>query len=108
MIQFKNTKTGLDIEYSKGDTFVFNFEADGSIPQGSSLRLQISPNGNVNDIIIEKFFELSDNKFSVRLTEAEIKLLNIDEIYQYRFTFLDAGGNKITNISGNLIVKWGA
>ena len=108
MIRFKETKTGLDIEYSKGDTFAIDFEADESIPKGSSLRLQISPNGNVNDIIIEKFFDLNENKFSVRLTNAEIDVLSIDEVYQYRFTFLDVGGNKITNISGNLIVKWGA
>lgn len=108
MIQFKNTKTGLDIEYSKGDTFAFNIEADGDIPQGSSLRIQVSPNGNINNIIIEKFISLSENSFAVKLTETELNALNIDEMYQYRLTFLDTGGNKITNVSGNLIVKWGA
>ena len=108
MFKFKKTNNGLDIEYSKGDTFAFNFECDESIAEGTTLRLQISPNGNTNHIIIEKKFDLEMDKFSIALSEAESNVLNIDEVYQYRFTFFDVLGNKITNISGNLIVKWGA
>ena len=108
MLKFNKVKTELNIEYSKGDTFAFNLECDENIPEGSSLRLQISPNGNVNDIIINKNFSISGNVFNVALTDAEANLLNIDEVYQYRFTFLDISGNKITNISGNLAVIWGA
>ena len=108
MINFKNTKTGLDIEYTKGDTFSFNIECEDEIPEGSTMRLQISPNGNVNNIILYKNFNTNNNMFSVTLTQDETELLNIDEVYQYRFTFIDIYGNIITNISGNLIVKWGA
>lgn len=108
MFKFKKTNNGLDIEYSKGDTFAFNFKCEEELPEGSSLRLQISPNGNINDIIINKNFNPSGNVFNVTLTEEETRLLDIDEVYPYRFTFLDISGNKITNISGNLSVIWGA
>lgn len=108
MIIFRDTKTGLNIEYSKGDTFSFIFESSDAIPEGSTLRMQISPNGNVNNVILEKKFNVSDNKFNILLSNEEVDGLNIDEVYQYRFTFIDVNGNVITNISGNLIVKWGA
>lgn len=107
MLKFKETKVGLDIEYSKGDTFAFNFETEEEVPAGSYFKLQISPNGDINDIIIEKQFEVSNNIFPISLTEKELLLLNIGETYLYRFVFHDIETKKTTTISGNLIVKWG-
>lgn len=108
MLKFKETKTGLDIEYSKGDTFEFNLETEEAVPAGSYFLFQVSPNGDVNDIIIEKKFEVLNNIFQISLPEKELLLLNIGESYLYRFIFHDIETKKTTTISGNLIVKWGA
>lgn len=108
MLKFNKNKTELDIEYSKGDTFAFNIETESGVPTGSTLRMQISPCGDINDVIVDKKFEVNNNVFAVTLLESELIHLNVGNTYQYRFTFFDIEGNITTTTSGNLIVKWGA
>ena len=108
MIKFKETGDKLDIEYTKGDTFEFNLTSTDYIPEGSCMRLQISLDGYTDDVIIEKSIPVKDNTFVVLLDEQHTDLLKIHRVYQYRFTFYDVSGRKITTISGNLIIKWGA
>ena len=108
MIKFKETENRLDIEYTKGDTFEFTVISTDYIPEGSYMRLQISLDGYMDDIIIEKSIPVKDNVFVVLLEEQFTDLLKLNRVYQHRFTFYDVTGRKITTISGNLIIKWGA
>ena len=108
MIEFKETENKLDIEYTAGDTFEFNLVSSDYIPEGSFMRFQISLDGNIDDVIIEKTIPVKDNTFAVLLEEHFTEMLKIHRVYQHRFTFYDVSGRKITTVSGNLIVKWGA
>ena len=109
MLKFKKGNNTLDIEYTIGDTLIFNILSENGFPEGAELRLQVSPSGNDNDIIIEKVFDLSeDGVFEITIEASKIATLNAGRSYQYRFTFFDIEGHITTTTSGNLIVKWGA
>lgn len=109
MLKFKKGNNTIDIEYTIGDTLAFNISSENGLPEGAELRLQVSPSGNDNDIIIEKVFNVSeDGVFKITIEEGKLAVLNAGRSYQYRFTFFDIEGNITTTTSGNLIVKWGA
>lgn len=108
MLTIKETKTGINIEYSKGDTFEFTISSEEVIPDGTTMRLQISPNGDTDDVLIEKTYSLKDNRFYITLDKSDISKLDINHLYQYRLTLFAIDGSIMTNVSGNLLVKWGA
>lgn len=107
MLSLITTKLGTNIEYSKGDTFSFTVSSEDIIPDGTNMRLQISPNGNTDNVLIEKIYTLKDNRFYIVLDKADIAKLDINNIYQYRLTLLELNGDIFTNLSGDLLVKWG-
>ena len=108
MLNFINTKTGLDIEYTKGDSFIFEISAESEVSDGTQLRLQISANGDTDNVDISKTFNATNNSFTVELAESDLNQFAPGDIHQYRLTIFDISGNITTTISGNLIVKWGA
>lgn len=108
MINFEKTKTDLNIEYSKGDSFALFLKAAGNLFSGSTVRMEISPSGSTDDILISKHFAAEETGFLISLSDDETSLLRIGEIYSHRFTFFDENGTKTTVISGKLAVKWGA
>lgn len=108
MIKMKKTSGDIQIEYTKGDTFMFGVTSEENFESGMKLRLQISPSGDTDNIVITKTFPLSENKCIVTLTESEANLLVIGTIYDYRLTFINANNTASTTISGLLNIKWGA
>ncbi len=108
MLTIKETKTGTDIEYSKGDTFEFTVSSTDILPDGTSIRFQISQNGDTDDILLEKTYALKDNRFYITLDNTDIAKLDINNLYQYRLTLFSIDNSIMTNVSGNLLVKWGA
>ncbi|MBQ8525966.1 MAG: hypothetical protein IJ460_04540 [Clostridia bacterium] len=108
MINMKKTPEGIQIEYTKGDTFTFAVTSEENLESGMKLRLQISPSGDSDNITVTKIFSPSENKFTVILSESEALLLDIGTIYDYRLTFINADNTASTTISGLLNIKWGA
>lgn len=108
MLKINNFKDSTDIEYTKGDSFVFEVSVESTLPQGTVLRFQASLNGVEDDVVLEEKYNVNDNKFRVTLSESQIAVLKIGQIYKYRLTLIDIEGGVTTTTSGNITVKWGA
>ena len=100
------TINATNIEYTVGDTF--NITVSSIIPydDGTTLNLIISKS-ETYDPIINKMFSASVGVFAMVLTDTEQGELSIGN-YIYKMTVIDASGNKVTQKSGDFIVKWGA
>ena len=64
------------------------------------------------EIMIEKKYTITDTdilatgKYVITLASSETKLLKLENIYLFRFSFIDSNENADTALSGNLIVEW--
>ena len=106
MLNIKNIDdTHADISATDIDTFQIAVETD-SYEEGQTLQFQISESETAEPII-NKIFSAEDAVFTVVLTENEKNRLSLEN-YLYRMTLLDTNGEKITTMSGNLTMKWGA
>ena len=96
---------GQTIEYTKGDTFELEVEADEAIPN-STLKFTISTD-ETSLPIIDSQFSYTDDKFEIILTSREKESLDVGN-YIFKLSLTDSNGKIITYLSGDFIVKWGA
>ena len=100
----KVTKNGLS--HTKGDTFLFEVTANEAFSEGSTLKFTVAKNEDETPVISNNY-SLSNNTFSVSLSETDEKKLDIG-IYVFKMTVLNLSGQIITQASGELEIKWGA
>lgn len=96
---------GENITYTAGDTFKVDITTAGGFETGTRLNFQIAQNEQ-SESVINKLFDLNDDRFEVVLAEEEIKALTIGN-YIYKFTVINPDGSISTEKSGELTVKWG-
>ena len=108
MIQIKDVGNNrLKINYTTGDTFKFAIADDSGVQNGTTLRFQISPDGERGTMLISRIYSANGDTFTVSLTTAEAAQLLPGHTYDYRLTFISAAGEVLTTISGLLDVIWG-
>lgn len=107
MLDLKRTPTGLDIDYTEGDTFKFGLTVGEEYENVHSLRLQIIKAGINEDVLVEKTYTPSGNIFTIQLAYSDTVKLIAGTSYEYRLSFY-RGSEVVTTISGMLNVKWGA
>lgn len=96
---------GEKIAYTQGDTFELEVSSD-SFEAGDTCLFVIAEDENAEPVV-NSTFALSNGVFSLSLTSAEKKRLELGNyIYKIVVTALD--GTVVTTIGGDFIVKWGA
>ena len=104
MVIYKNG----NILYHSGD--YFELYAMPVSTTNDKLRFQIADKDG--EIMIEKKYTITDTdilatgKYVITLASSETKLLKLENIYLFRFSFIDSNENADTALSGNLIVEW--
>ena len=107
MLNVTKTNTGLNIDYTKGDTFKLGITVGEDYENIQSIRLQIIKAGMPNEVIVEKTYTPTENVFTIQLSYSDTVKLSEGASYEYRLTFY-RGSDVITTLSGMLNVKWGA
>lgn len=108
MLTAKKNGKSVDLAYTFGDTFKFGISSEEELSSGTIARFQVSRLGGEYDLVVDKTFDTAERPIIIFLSSSEAKRLKEGNIYNYRISFIDRENNIITQISGDIEVKWGA